>query len=351
VGKTEEKHGIRASNTTSVFLEDVEVPVANLVGGEEGIGLKQANAVFGYTRLMVGAFGLGAGQAAIDRALNYARTREQFGAPLIDKEGYSLTLLVPNWAALAAGRAYMEEVALRIDQGEKDLQVEGSIAKLWCTEAGVRATDDALQALGGYGYTREYMVEKMRRDVRITSIYEGTSEIQRNIIGLYRWKQHVRAKGAMYGESVAELETLHGERGDLGADLVAAALRVTAAVVMHCHQTRLTKHQMVMFALADMFTQAEVARALTRKAARLAADGADEAPLYAALSCVFARRTAMAIESGARLCCVGFLSPSGDDLEAAETFLREHTARLGAGALAGQWQDMNLIGDALKAME
>ncbi len=110
---------------------------------------------------------------------------------------------MPNWIDLAAGRAYVQEVALRIDSGEHDLQVEGSIAKLWCTEAGNRAADAALQAFGGYGYTREYMVEKIRRDVRITSIYEGTSEIQQSIIGLFRWKETVRSKGAFYREAAA----------------------------------------------------------------------------------------------------------------------------------------------------
>jgi alkylation response protein AidB-like acyl-CoA dehydrogenase len=349
-GKTEEKHGIRSSNTTSVFLDDVEVPIANLVGGEEGAGLKQANAVFGYTRLMVGSFGLGCGQAAINRALAYAKTREQFGAPLIEKEGFNLKLLVPTWVDLAAGRAYVEQTALRLDQGENDLQVEGSIGKLWCTEAGVQATDDAMQALGGYGYTREYMVEKHRRDVRITTIYEGTSEIQRNIIGLFRWKEDVRAKGKMYEESVVELERLHAERSDLGADLVATGLRETSAVIAHCHATRLTRHQMVLFEFADMVVHAEVARALALKAARLADSGAADAELFAAMSRVLARRAVSRVLESGRLCCTGFLAP-GEDIEAAEQFLHEQMRRVGIRALVGQWQDMSFIGRSLKEME
>ena len=184
VGKHEEKHGIRASNTTGVLLEDMDLPAENLIGLVEGQGLKQANEVFGYTRLMVGAFGLGGGQGPLNRALAYAKARKQFGGLLVDKQGYLLKLLVENWIDLAAGRAHMEQVALQLDEGGKNMGTEGSIAKLWGTEAGNRAADASIQALGGYGYAREYVVEKMRRDVRITTNYEGTSEIQQSINAL-----------------------------------------------------------------------------------------------------------------------------------------------------------------------
>ncbi|PIE76658.1 acyl-CoA dehydrogenase [bacterium DOLJORAL78_65_58] len=217
VGKHEEKHGIRASNTTGVILEDVEVPLENLIGGQEGVGLKQANAVFGYTRLMVGAFGLGGGQGALERALDYALTREQFGGPIYDKQGYRLKLLVESWIDLEAGRAYAEQTALTIDEGNPDLATEGSIAKYWCTEAGLKAANNAIQALGGYGYTREYLVEKMYRDVRITTIYEGTSEIQQSIIGMFRWKETARSKGAFYEGVAADLDKVHAENGNVGA--------------------------------------------------------------------------------------------------------------------------------------
>jgi alkylation response protein AidB-like acyl-CoA dehydrogenase len=350
VGKKEDKHGIRASNTTSVILEDVEVPASHLVGGEEGVGLKQANAVFGYTRLMVGAFGLGAGQAALDRAVSYARTRQQFGSALIEKEGYSLKLLVPHWIDLAAGRAYVEETALRIDRGEQDLQVEGSIAKYWCTEAGNRAADAALGALGGYGYTREYMVEKFRRDVRITSIYEGTSEIQQSIIGLFRWKETTRSKGAFYEEQAAGLEELARTHGDVGAAAVAAALRSLNATILHCHERRLTRHQMVLFALADLATRGEVAAAFARQAARLAAEGSPLAPVHAAASRAFARQALAQLHWGAGLCAAGFL-----ETEDAEGLARaqELVDRLdGDGDLktrAGLWWDMNMVAEHLRA--
>src|SRR5690606_34902508 len=99
-GKPEDKHGIRASNTAALFLQDVYVPAERLVGGVEGQGLAQAQAVFGYTRLMVGAFGLGAGWEALRRVIRYAQERQQKGTPLIEKQGYTHKLIVPNAARL-----------------------------------------------------------------------------------------------------------------------------------------------------------------------------------------------------------------------------------------------------------
>ncbi|MEZ4389301.1 MAG: acyl-CoA dehydrogenase family protein, partial [Candidatus Krumholzibacteriia bacterium] len=308
-GKKEEKHGIRASNTASVILEDVEVPVANLVGGQEGEGLKQANAVFGYTRLMVGAFGLGCGQNAVDRALRYSKERIQFGAPLIEKEGFLLKLIVPHWLDLTAGRAYVEHVGLRIDQGEEGLQVEGSVAKLWCTEAGNRAADAAVQALGGYGYSREYMVEKVRRDVRITSIYEGTSEIQQNIIGVFRWKKTVSSKGAFYEEMAADCDVAHADDPRCGGAIIAAALRGLNDVILDAHQSKTIRHQIAQFELADAMCRCEVGAALVRKAVRMAADCPDRAEVCAAAARAFARQAMNAVLDAAHLVTGGFAEP------------------------------------------
>ncbi len=311
VGKTEDKHGIRASNTTSVLLEDVLVPADQLIGREEGKGLKQANAVFGYTRLMVGAFGLGAGMAAMRRAIGYARTRQQFGGPLIEKEGYTHKLLAPHWVDLVAGRAYVEETAARIDAGERDLQVEGSIAKLWCTEAGNRAADAALQAFGGYGYTREYLVEKIRRDVRITSIYEGTSEIQQNIIGMYRWKETVRSKGGFYTGQAEALAALQAGSPLVGADMAAAAARGLNAAILRCHQEGLTRRQIVLFLLADMAAAVEVAGACCRRAAAAQAGG--EFLAEAAISRSCARQALDTVRRNGVRCALGYLDGGDED--------------------------------------
>ena len=181
--KGEEKHGIRASNTSPLTFTDVFVPAENMIGDVPGRGLKQANQVFGYTRLMVAAMALGAGEAAIEGiAIPYAHERVQFGGPLSEKKGYTNKLIVPHWVNLKAAAAHIEAIARRLDSEDEDLQVEGSIAKLFTSEAANRAADDAMQALGGYGYISEFGVEKIKRDVKITCIYEGTSEIQRHII-------------------------------------------------------------------------------------------------------------------------------------------------------------------------
>ena len=351
VGKKEDKHGIRASNTTGVLLEDVEVPVANLIGGVEGQGLKQANAVFGYTRLMVGAFGLGGGQAPLRRALAYGKARQQFGAPLVEKEGYLLKLIVEPWLDLAAGRAYMEQTALRIDHGQTDLTTEGSIAKYWCTEAGNRAADAAIQALGGYGYAREYVVEKMRRDVRITTIYEGTSEIQQSIIAMFRWKETVRSKGAFYAEAAAALDTLADRDGDVGARLAGSALRAVNETVLAMHQAKLTRSQMVMFAFADMMTAAEVAAAFAARAARGEPDAFLPQDVVPAMSRAFARKAARLVRQGAELCAASLLADDQPgSAESGRALLAKVDDLLPAAATAGLWDDMNRVGVALKAL-
>ena len=130
--KPEDKHGIRLSNTAALAFNDVYVDADRLIGGVEGQGLLQAQAVFGYTRLMVAAFGLGAGWSALDRAIPYSTTRIQAGAPLSEKQGYTHKLIVPNVVRLEASRACIEEIAERIDAGEgssehrrRDSQIHG----------------------------------------------------------------------------------------------------------------------------------------------------------------------------------------------------------------------------------
>ena len=263
-GKHEDKHGIRASDTCSVTLEDVFVPADNLVGGVEGRGLKEANKVFGYTRLMVATFGLGGGMASLERAVRYSKERVQFGTTLSEKQGYTHQLLVPNAVQLEAARAYVEEVAQRLDSGEEDLQVEGSIAKYFATEAGDAMANDGIQAFGGYGYMREYEVEKIKRDIKILPIYEGTSEIQRNIISMFRMRNTVRSKGGFYGEMA---EVLRGLPDACGGPLLAGALQAMSEVILGARKHKLTKFQYVMFLLADMMTWCEVGDSFCRKAA------------------------------------------------------------------------------------
>src|SRR6201990_371287 len=220
----EDKHGIRLSNTAALALDNVYVDADRLLGGVEGQGLNQAQAVFGYTRLMVAAFGLGAGWSALDRAIPYSTKRIQAVAPLSEKQGYTHKLIVPHVARLEAARSYIEETAERIDAGDGTLNTEGAIAKYMATEAGNQAADASIQALGGYGYTHEYMIEKIKRDVRITTIYEGTSEIMEMTISRDRWQLHLKTRGQHYRDLAKEAEAIHARHADVGADAAALAL-------------------------------------------------------------------------------------------------------------------------------
>jgi acyl-CoA dehydrogenase len=301
-GEPENKHGIRLSNTAALFLDDVAVDADRLIGGIEGQGLVQAQQVFGYTRLMVAAFGLGAGWAALDRAIPYSAERIQAGGPLSEKQGYTHKLIVPHVTRLEAARAYIEETAEHIDVDDGLFNTEGAIAKYMATEAGNGAADAAIQALGGYGYVHEYMVEKIKRDVRITTIYEGTSEIMEMTIGRDRWQQHLKTSGRYYHEQAEALEALHSTDPAAGADVAALAHHALAEVMEECRVARLTRNQHVLLRLGELVAWTECAAALSRRAARAAAgslaakgDHRFDATALAAMSRVFARDAALKV--------------------------------------------------------
>ena len=297
-GKPEDKHGIRASNTAALFLENVYVPADRLIGLVEGRGLAQAQAVFGYTRLMVAAFGLGAGWEALRRAIRYAQERVQGGGPLSQKQGYTHKLLVPNAVRLEASRHYIEWVAERLDAGEDDLATEGAVAKYLATEAGNKAAEDAIQALGGYGYTREYMVEKISRDVRITTIYEGTSEIMEWTIARDRWQLHLKSRGQYYLDWAARAEKRHAQSPNVGAGLAAMALRSLGALLERARLDRLTRNQHVLFRLGELIAYAETAALFSERAASAPtkASGLEPATLEA-MARVHAREAALKVAS------------------------------------------------------
>ncbi|MEJ2219531.1 MAG: acyl-CoA dehydrogenase family protein [Desulfobacterales bacterium] len=291
-GKGEEKHGIRASNTSPLTFTDVFVPVENIIGGVTGQGLKQASKVFGYTRLMVASMALGGGESALDIVIPYAKERIQFKTPLSEKQGYTHKLVVPHAVRLAAAANYIDEVATRLDAGEQDLEVEGSIAKLFATEVANKTADDAMQALGGYGYIAEYGIEKIKRDVKITCIYEGTSEIQQNIISTFRWKKTRKTKGAFYDGLAEEMVKLESECGDAGCRHIALAARALNKAVFLVNDNRLTREQYVMFALADMMMYVEVAASLARQAVAVSGANDGEAEKTRIFSRLFANETA-----------------------------------------------------------
>jgi len=347
----EDKHGIRTSNTAALSFSDVYVDADRLIGGVEGQGLIQAQAVFGYTRLMVAAFGLGAGWAALDRAIPYSTKRIQAGSPLSEKQGYTHKLIVPHVARLEAGRACIEETAERIDAGEGSLNTEGAIAKYMATEAGNFAADASIQALGGYGYTHEYMVEKIRRDVRITTIYEGTSEIMEMTISRDRWQLHLKTRGDHYHEQARQLEALDARHKDVGAGVAALALHALAEAMERARAARLTRHQHILLRLGEWTAYAESAGCLARRAAMAAEGRLNEKanmrfdpPALAALSRIFAREAALKVATeGLRwVIGAGGVSETGiTSLEAALGLPAIHRAQTGLMA------DMDQVSDVL----
>jgi alkylation response protein AidB-like acyl-CoA dehydrogenase len=297
-GKPEDKHGIRASNTAPLSFDEVLVPAENLLGGVPGQGLVQANEVFGYTRLMVAAMGLGAGCAALEASIAYAKERVQFGSTLIEKQGYAHKLILPFAAKLEAARAYIEEVAARLDAGETDLQLEGSIAKLFTTENANSCAEAAIQALGGYGYIREYDVEKIKRDVKITCIYEGTSEIQQLIVATMSWKAAISSKGVTYEEKAARMDQIHAANRNLKADVFAAMFRLLNRLFEEMHKAKAVRQQHLMFQMANLVSVTETGAALAAKVCDgegLTSEESEYLTLCARINAAFAAQAAFTI--------------------------------------------------------
>ncbi|KAA3610667.1 MAG: acyl-CoA dehydrogenase [Calditrichaeota bacterium] len=350
-GKPEDKHGIRASNTASLHLNDVYVDADRLLGGEEGRGLFQAQLVFGYTRLMVAAFGLGGGWAALDRAIPYSAERIQGGEPLSKKQGYTHKLIIPHIVRLETSRAYIEETAERIDTDGGNLNTEGAIAKYLATEAGNDAAEAAIQALGGYGYTKEYMVEKYKRDVRITTIYEGTSEIMEMTIFRDRWQEHLKTRGQYYHTMAGEMETRAAANPDTGADVAALGLHALADILENARVKRLTRNQHVMFRMGELIACAEGAAAMAKRAIRAArkklvdkTDRRFDADALVLISRIGAREAAMKVaEEGMRWTCAAD-GLSEDEMSAFEAKLQLSTIhRVQGGMLTDMENLVNIV--------
>ncbi len=179
-GKLEHKLGIRASPTGSPVFDDVRVPGSNLIG-EVGQGFKVAMSTLDRSRLGVAAQALGIAQGATDFAASYARERIAFGQPINRFQGIQFKLADME-TKCAAGRELLYQACCKVDRGDADLGKYSAMAKLFCSDTAMDVTVEAVQILGGYGFVKEYPVERMMRDAKITQIYEGTNEIQRLVI-------------------------------------------------------------------------------------------------------------------------------------------------------------------------
>ena len=180
VGKHERKLGVRGSPTVALHLADCEVPVENRLGAE-GEGFRVALGALDRSRPAVGAQAVGIAQAALDAATGYARQRTQFGQPIAAFQGVQF-MLADMAMQVHAARLLVHHAAALVDRGVRGSSLESSMAKCFASDAAMRVTTDAVQVFGGYGYTREYPVERFMRDAKITQIYEGTNQIQRTVI-------------------------------------------------------------------------------------------------------------------------------------------------------------------------
>ena len=189
-GKKEKKMGIRASSTRELIFDNCRIPKENIIA-KEGYGFIMAMKTLDNSRTGVGSQGVGVAQGAFEEALKFAKHRIQFGHPIISFQSVQ-HMLADMAIEIEAARGLVYSVARYIDSGAKDISKDSAIAKVFATDVAMRVTTNAVQVMGGSGYMREYPVEKMMRDAKILQIYEGTNQIQKNVIGQALIKESVK---------------------------------------------------------------------------------------------------------------------------------------------------------------
>ncbi|MFE2358732.1 acyl-CoA dehydrogenase [Streptomyces parvulus] len=179
-GAPEKKLGIKGSPTREVYLDNVRIPADRMIG-EEGTGFATAMKTLDHTRITIAAQALGIAQGALDYAKGYVKERKQFGKPIADFQGIQF-MLADMAMKIEAARQLTYAAAAKSERGDGDLTFQGAAAKCFASDVAMEVTTDAVQLLGGYGYTRDYPVERMMRDAKITQIYEGTNQVQRIVM-------------------------------------------------------------------------------------------------------------------------------------------------------------------------
>jgi len=197
LGKKEDMMGQRASYTCDINMDDAEIPAENLLG-EEGTGFYTAMRTFQYTRPAIAAGAVGVAQKALDLSLQYSLERKTFDTYIANHQAIQF-MLADMHRDIVAGRLLTWQSAWMCDQGLSN-NVEVAVAKLFTSDNAMRITTDAVQIYGGYGYSREYPVEKLMRDVKVTQIYEGTSQVQRIVIGRALVKEQAKKMGLEPGD-------------------------------------------------------------------------------------------------------------------------------------------------------
>ncbi|MCK5398565.1 acyl-CoA dehydrogenase family protein, partial [bacterium] len=192
IGKKENKLGIRASETVELIFNNCKIPAENLIG-REGTGFRVAMGTFDQSRPGVAAQALGIAQGAMEAALRYAQERIQFGSKIYSFQ--AIRFMIADMAIkIEAARALIYNVSKLIDSGAKNTGGYSAMAKTFASDVAMEVTTDAVQVLGGYGYMKEYPVEKMMRDAKITQIFEGTNQIQREVIASHLAKELSRLR-------------------------------------------------------------------------------------------------------------------------------------------------------------
>ena len=181
LGKREDLMGIRCIPVNETHFRNVRVPAENLLGGTEGRGFKHAMMTLDVARPFVAAQGLGIAQGALDLALEYTKERQQFGQSIASFQGIQF-MLADMATQVEAARHLVYAAARAVDAGVKDVSKISAMSKVFATDTAMKVSTDAVQLFGGYGYSREYPIEKYMRDAKITQIYEGTNQIQRMVI-------------------------------------------------------------------------------------------------------------------------------------------------------------------------
>ncbi len=179
-GAPEKKLGIKGSPTREVYLDNVRIPAGRMIGAE-GTGFETAMKTLDHTRVTIAAQAVGIAQGALDYALGYAQERQQFGKPISDFQGLQF-LLADMGMKVEAARQLTYAAAGKSERGDQDLTFFGAAAKCFASDVAMEVTTNAVQVLGGYGFTRDYPVERMMRDAKITQIYEGTNQVQRIVM-------------------------------------------------------------------------------------------------------------------------------------------------------------------------
>jgi alkylation response protein AidB-like acyl-CoA dehydrogenase len=187
-GAPEKKMGIKGSPTREVYFDNVRIPADRMIG-DEGTGFKTALRTLDHTRLTIGAQALGVAQGAVDYCLGYVQERKQFGKPIADFQGVSF-MLADMAMKTEAARSLIYRAAAMSERMEPDLTFMSAAAKCFASDVAMEVTTNGVQLLGGYGYTRDYPLERMMRDAKITQIYEGTNQIQRLVMSRNLLKAH-----------------------------------------------------------------------------------------------------------------------------------------------------------------